>query len=239
MVGFDFDRFTKDIIDGFSSVADTVSEAAGSVAESVSGAASDVAASYDRYRDFIEIGRDLFRSGAVASHSGNLSMTDGTTIWVTRTGSRLGRLTSNDVMAVGWEASAADQGASVELVVHRAMYHALLERLTNEEVPFAGAAIVHTHGLQTVFQSMQKNSITPVDSEGLYVLKQPVPVLTPAETIASDDVAALMAQLVRSGGQIGAVRAHGAFAIADKLENAYRFVSNLEYSSSLLTLLEK
>jgi L-fuculose-phosphate aldolase len=190
-------------------------------------------------RDFITTGQDLFASGAVASHSGNLSVSDGSFIWITRTGTRLGRLTSGDIMMVGWEASDADDGASVELNVHRAMYHARAKYLAGEGSVLSQAAIVHTHGLHTVFQSLQNDSLTPLDSEGLYVLEQAVSVLTPSETIASAEVAVLMSQLVQNGEKIGVVRGHGPFAIAESLQKACRLVSCLEYSAQLLTLINR
>ena len=34
---------------------------------------------------FKEVGRDLFLSGAITSHGGNLSVSDGESIWITRT----------------------------------------------------------------------------------------------------------------------------------------------------------
>ncbi|MDR2957695.1 MAG: class II aldolase/adducin family protein [Coriobacteriales bacterium] len=226
MAEFDFDKFTKDILDGLSSAAETVTDAASGAAESVG-----------RYRDFFEIGRDLFNSGAVTSHGGNLSVSDGKTIWITGTGTRLGHLSTNSVVSVGWLPSNSDTAASIELKVHRAMYHALAERLASLSLPFTEAAIVHSHGLHTVYHSLTKESILPKDAEGLHLLGQSIPVLTPGQAIASDEVAGLMAQLVRHGASIAVVRGHGPFALADSMEKAYRLVSCLEYSASLLTLI--
>jgi len=228
MADFDFDRFTKDILDGISTAADSVSEAA-------SGAATNVS----RVKEFNEVGRDLFRSAQVTSHGGNMSVSDGKQIWITRTGCRLGHIGPNDIVSTGWQVSEADASASIELKVHRAIYQALAERLANEGRAFTEAAIIHTHSLHATYHSLIKDSILPVDAEGSYVLGKAVPVLTPAQAIASDEVATLMANLVRHGGMLAVVRGHGPFALADNLQNAHRLVSCLEYSASLLTLIEQ
>ncbi|MDO8914817.1 MAG: class II aldolase/adducin family protein, partial [Coriobacteriia bacterium] len=129
------------------------------------------------HEEFARIGRDLWLSGAVSSHGGNMSVRDGDRLFITRTGSMLGHLGEGDVV----ETSLAecddprDERCSVELVVHRAIYAA------------TGAhAIVHAHTVHTIVRSMIEDRIVPVDSESLLRL-QDVPVVTAAKSIGSPE----------------------------------------------------
>jgi L-fuculose-phosphate aldolase len=225
MTDYSFDSFARDILGGLSSAA-----------ESVSDAASGAAASASRYKGMLEIGHDLYGSGSVTSHGGNLSLTDGKRIYITRTGARLGYMTPSDVVTAEWHPAESDSIASMELKVHRAMYQALAETLADQGVTLMNAAIVHAHNLHATCLSLLYDRIEPLDAEGIHVLGPSVPVLAPSEAIASDEVAQMMASLVRAGGSIAVVRSHGPFAIADTLANAHRQVSCLEYSAKLLTL---
>lgn len=227
MADFDFDQFKKDLLDGVSSAADAVSNAA-----------KETGGDVVRFKHFKETGRDLFLSGAVTSHGGNLSVSDGTSIWITRTGTMLGHLTPGDILRVGWEPSVADEQASMELVVHRAMYQAHANCAARANAPFGTRAIVHAHTKYTVFRSLVDDAIKPPDSEGKILLGAEVPVLAATKTVASEEVAALMAERVAAGAAVAVIRGHGPFACADSLENAFRLISCLEYSAELLTLLE-
>jgi L-fuculose-phosphate aldolase len=227
MVEFDFEQFGKELLDGVNTAADAVSTAA-----------RDTGNDLMRFKRFNGIGRDLFASGAVTSHGGNLSESDGRSIWITRTGSMLGHLVPGDVVQTEWEPGPADERASVELVVHRAIYHAWANLAQGAGAPFGVRAIVHAHTKHTTFRSLVEDSLAPVDSEGLLLLGATVPVLTPQKTVASEEVAALMAEQIARGCSVAVVRGHGPFAVADSLENAWRLVSCLEHSAELLTLFE-
>ena len=228
MTSVNFDRLADGIIDRISMVA-----------EGVTDVASDAASGIGRLKEFNSVGRDLAASGAVTSHGGNMSISDGNKIWITRTGSQLGHIGASDIIQVDWQPSNADKDASMELVVHRAMYHAWAEHQRAIEQPFSGAAIVHTHGLHTTFHSLTKDTLVPVDSEGLFVLGQFVAVLDVQQTIASEEVAELMAGVIEHGDKVAIVRGHGPFALAGTLADAHRLVSCLEYSASMLTLVER
>jgi L-fuculose-phosphate aldolase len=227
MADFDFEQFKRDLLDGV-----------GNAADAVSNAAKETSGDVIRFKHFNETGRRLSASGAVTSHGGNLSVSDGSFIWITRTGAMLGHLTPNDILRVDWEPGPLDANASMELVVHRAMYHACAECATQANVSFGLRAIVHAHAKYTVFRSLVSDFIEPVDSEGKMLVGAKVPVLSPEQTVASEEVAALMAKRVVSGVSLAVVRGHGPFACADSLENALRLISCLEYSAEILTLLE-
>jgi L-fuculose-phosphate aldolase len=219
MAEFDLEQIARELLDGV-----------GSAADAVGNAARDAGDDLARFRRFAEIGRDLFISGGTTSHGGNLSECDGAHIWITRTGSMLGHITPGDIIACGIEPSAADDQASMELLVHRAIYQAL---------PSGAWAIVHAHTRYTVLRSLLSDQITPPDSEGQLVCGTSVPVLTAAKTVASAEVAQLMAEHAAAGGRLAVIKGHGPFAVAPSLPEAFRLISNLEYSAQLQHLLEK
>ena len=188
----------------------------------------------DRYTRFAEIGRDLFVSGQITSHGGNLSEREDDTIYITRTGSQLGRLRAGDIVAVPVEGFAgSDVGASSELVVHRAIYQA------NPEV----GGVCHAHSMSAVLCAMLGDKVEPLDSEARFLLDgAPVPVLEAAQTIGSEQVAELMSEALGVGDgakaagkvPVAILRGHGPFAAGATLEDAYRWVSVLEYSCKLI-----
>jgi L-fuculose-phosphate aldolase len=178
------------------------------------------------HEEFARIGRDLWLSGAVSSHGGNMSVRDGDRLFITRTGSMLGHLGEGDVV----ETSLAecddprDERCSVELVVHRAIYAA------------TGAhAIVHAHTVHTIVRSMIEDRIVPVDSESLLRLKD-VPVVTAAQAVGSPEAGALLADALRDR-RCAVLRSHGPFAIGSSLEDAFQAISCLEASCQVLNVL--
>lgn len=173
---------------------------------------------------FAEVGRDLFLSGAVTTHGGNLSMRDGDRIFISRRGAMLGRMRDGDVMETSMQPCERDADCSRELVVHRAIY-----------VATDAKAIVHAHTLHTIYRSMVADSIEPIDSESRYVIGDSVPVFDPAEKISSSEAAALLSSALRHVS-VAVLRSHGPFAIGESLEDAFYRVSALEASCQLLDL---
>jgi L-fuculose-phosphate aldolase len=150
----------------------------------------------------------------------------------------LGHLTPNDIVCVDWNPSEKDAQASVELPVHRAIYHSLAHEALLAGRPFAPQAIVHAHTLHTTAHSLTAQKIVPLDAEGIYALGLEVAVLTPNQVIASEEAAAQLAELVKNGTRIAVLRGHGPFAVGDKLEDAYQLVSVLEHSAHIAHLVE-
>lgn len=178
----------------------------------------------ESYASFRDTGRDLFLTGAVTSHGGNLSVRIGDRIIITRSGSMLGRLGRDDILATGIDACPDDAGCSRELVVHRAIYHATDAR-----------AIVHAHTVHTIARSLRTALIEPVDSESKAIIGS-VPVVSAAQTIASPEAAELLAAELRDH-VIAVLRTHGPFATGATLEEAFYHVSCLEASCRVLDIL--
>lgn len=180
------------------------------------------------FEEFAWVGHDLYASGAVSSHGGNLSVRlDNDRMLITRTGSMIGRLRPEDVIETTLEdvGDPSDALCSVELVVHRAIYAATDAR-----------AIVHAHAIHTVTRSFFEDAIVPPDSESLLRLAE-VPVVTSAQLVGSPEAAAKLADAL-VGRRVAVLRAHGPFAKGESLEDAYQAISCLEASCTMMNLLD-
>lgn len=179
------------------------------------------------HEEFARIGRDLWASGAVSSHGGNMSVRDGGRLLITSTGSMLGHLQEGDVIETALTecGDPRDMRCSVELVVHRAIYAATDAR-----------AIVHAHTVDTIVRSLVSDRIVPADSESVLRLTD-VPVVSARETVGSPEAGALLAEALRDR-RIAVLRGHGPFAVGDSLEDAFQAISCLEASCRILNTLE-
>lgn len=175
------------------------------------------------FASFKQTGRDLFLTGAISSHGGNMSVRIGDRILITRSGSMLGRLTRDDIIETGIDACPEDEGCSRELVVHRAIYQAT-----------DALAIVHAHTVHTIHRSLGSEVISALDSESKAILGD-VPVVSAAQTIASPEAAAVLSAALRES-RIAVLRTHGPFAKGATLEEAFYHVSCLEASSKILDI---
>jgi L-fuculose-phosphate aldolase len=179
------------------------------------------------YEQFARIGRDLFLSGAVSSHGGNMSARVGDRILITRRGSMLGRLEERDVIETALEEDDSEVAlASTEIVVHRAIY-----AKTN------ALAVVHGHPVQTIVRSLVEDEIVPVDSEASYLLHK-VPVYALPLTAGSTEVADVVSDGLKEYKCV-VLRGHGPFAVGTVLEEAFQWVSTLEAACTILNLRDR
>lgn len=171
--------------------------------------------------EFQRIGRDLFLSGLISSHGGNLSVRLGDRIVITRRGSQLSQLTEEDIIETGLEENDSNiMLASSEIPVHRAIY-----------LKTAALAVVHAHTKAAIALSLLEDEIVPIDNEGSYLLHK-VPVVS-SELASGSSIADLVATSLKQY-KIIMVRGHGCFATGQLLEEAYQWVSCLEESSQIL-----
>jgi L-fuculose-phosphate aldolase len=179
------------------------------------------------YEEFARIGRDLWESGAVSSHGGNMSVREGDRVLITRSGSMLGHLTPTDVIETSLvvDGDPADADCSVELVVHRAIYARTDAR-----------AVVHAHTAHTIARSFATDVIVPVDSESLLRL-QDVLVVSARESVGSAEAGEALAHAL-VGRRVAVLRGHGPFAKGSDLEDAFQAVSCLELSCRVLDILD-
>jgi L-fuculose-phosphate aldolase len=172
-------------------------------------------------QEFQRIGRDLFLSGLVSSHGGNMSVRMGDRVLITHRGSQLGQITEEDVVETGlFDNDSGIMLASSETPVHRTIY-----------MQTAGLAIVHAHPKVAVALSLFEDEIIPIDNEGSYLLHK-VPVIS-SEIASGTAMAGIVAESLQKY-KITMVRGHGCFAIGQVLEEAYQWVSCLEESALVI-----
>lgn len=177
------------------------------------------------YDDFIKYGRLLFEEGLNNTHSGNMSRRQGDSIYITRHGARLGDLSFKDIVKVNLYDESRDEGASLEVKVHRAIY------IANPRIN----SVVHAHPPYAIVLSLSSEKIIPIDMEGAFYMKE-IPVLTKCEkTISSDCVAENLPSLIGVYG-VAVVRGHGAFAGGVSIEEAAMRISVVESASRIIYL---
>ena len=171
----------------------------------------------------IKIGKIAFEAGLTDTHGGNISMRIGEYILIKRSGKMLGYLKEEDfVLTTVNENPELDRFASMELVVHRAIYRA------NENVK----AILHTHSPFTVACSLKMEKIIPSDSEGRLLLGE-VPVVKAEKVVSSPEVAEKLSEILKEH-PVAVVYSHGPFAAGRTPEEALMFISALENSCKIL-----
>ena len=181
--------------------------------------------------DFRQVGNDLFAAGLNNSHSGNLSIRlNDDQMVITRTGCMLHHIDHTDLITTAIRHEDYQTlKASRELPVHRSIY-----------LHTKAKAIVHAHSPHVVAESLSGNHIENdrlmlIDAEGLYYFPNGVPVVEAKNAIASEEVAELVIPAFRIS-KIVIVKGHGVFSIGENLEEAYHWVTGLEHSTKILSL---
>lgn len=167
--------------------------------------------------------RWLRQFGLNDSHSGNASVRDDNTVWITQTGACADTLTEQDLIPVNLGGEIT-RGASLDAALHMAVYQKNTE----------ACCLLHSHGPYSITMTMNGNDFTPVDFEGQYYFKT-IPVLN----IEFDDyltesprqVAHILAK-----HRICVVRGHGVYAQAPNINLAYKWTCTLEHTAKIAYL---
>jgi L-fuculose-phosphate aldolase len=175
---------------------------------------------------FQTVGRDLFTTGLVSSHSGNLSIRLGERMIISRRNSGLGSLQEHDLVETGISKNDRNTPlASIELAVHRAIYR---------ETP--ALAIVHAHPPHAVALSLTETEIVPLCTDGLSTLGR-VPVLGWHMEVKPGGLADIIARALKQH-RIVMVHGHGSFAVGQLLEEAHDYTTTLEENCQVICLLK-
>ncbi len=160
----------------------------------------------------------LRQYGLNDSHSGNASVRDQDSFWITPTGCCADLLSSGDL--VQCELSGAiGKSASLDAPLHLAIYQSRPET----------KAVLHSHGPYSVAMTMDNEEFLPADFEGQLYFSR-VPVLT----IPYDQYVARSPRMVAEvlmDYPIVVVRGHGVYACANSLNLAYKWTCSLELSA--------
>ncbi|MGD8574889.1 MAG: class II aldolase/adducin family protein [Gammaproteobacteria bacterium] len=172
----------------------------------------------DPRQDLVRHYRWLRHYGLNDSHSGNASVRDGDTVWVTPTGACADTLEADDLVACRLDGTLGDR-ASLDARLHVAVYQ------RNPEA----RAVLHSHGAHTVALTLGGEDFTPVDFEGsFYFPRVPVLDVPYAEYVdkAPDTVADTLTRF-----PVAVVRGHGVYAWGRTLNLAYKWTCSLELSA--------
>lgn len=167
--------------------------------------------------------RLLRRHGYNDSHSGNGSVRDGDTVWLTPTGASGDRIAADDMIAAGVDAE-PPAGTSLDAALHLAVYRA---------TPEAGA-LLHSHGPYTIALSLAGADFEPVDFEGHYLFPR-VPVLDIGYGEHVTTAPQRVADTLREQ-PIAILRGHGLYARGRNLDEAYRWNCQVEASARIAWL---
>ena len=176
---------------------------------------------------FQSVGNDLFLRGLITSHGGNMSISDGDRIIITRSGCMLGHITQGDLVEAGVSPDDdTPKNASSEIAVHRAIYR---------HTPTL--AVVHAHPAHAIALSFIDDVIAPLDVEGSYYMPS-VPIIGRGEKVyggkMADDIAKALVD-----NRIALVYGHGSFAAGRDLYEALHYNSTLEESCRIIAIVRE
>lgn len=167
---------------------------------------------------FSEVGSDLYRLGLVSSHGGNLSVRVGHEMWITGTGTMLGRLRERHISLVKPDGSFEGPAPSSDTMLHSAVY------------ALGGAqAVVHAHPHHAIAMTLDGGTFVPPDFEGEHFL-QDVPVIPQGPNQVAQVASALQSRLVVM------LQGHGAYARGQTLWEALHWITALEESAHIAWL---
>ncbi|MBN1863172.1 MAG: aldolase [Dehalococcoidales bacterium] len=174
---------------------------------------------------FQSVGRDLCAQGLI-SHAGNLSIRLGDRLIITRRDSNLSRLEENDLVETGIDKNdRCTPLASIELPVHRAIYHET-----------SAKAVVHAHPPHAVALSLIETELVPPCGEGSPQLER-VPVLGWNMEVKPGGLSDIIARVLKES-HIVMARGHGSFAIGQLLQEALNYTTMLEECCKVSCLLK-
>jgi len=169
----------------------------------------------DVLRTMQEVGRDLYRLALVTSHGGNLSVRNGHALWITGTGTMLGRLESRHISLVHPGGSHEGPPPSSDTVLHTTVY-----------ALGSHGAVVHAHPRHATALSFDRDVFTPGDFEGQYHLAE-VPVIPQGPFQVEAISRALQTH------RVALLAGHGAYARGADLWEALHWVTALEESAEI------
>lgn len=172
----------------------------------------------DPREELVRYYRLLRTFGLNDSHSGNASVRDGDTVWVTPTGCCADTLVAADLVECHIDGRIG-AGASLDGRLHVMVYQ-----------KNAGArAMLHSHGAHTVAMTLAGEDFVPADFEGQYYFPR-VPVIDAPYADYVSRSAELISNVLRDH-RITVYRGHGVYAQAESLNLAYKWTSSLELSA--------
>jgi len=152
------------------------------------------------------------------SHSGNASIRDNRTIWVTPTGACADTLQAEQLVACHMDGDIGDN-ASLDAALHLQVY---------QKNPEAGA-VLHSHGAYSVAMTMDGEDFVPQDFEGQFYFNK-IPVISIPYNQYIDKAADAVSDVLNDHPVV-VVRGHGVYAAAKTINLAYKWTCSFELSA--------
>lgn len=165
----------------------------------------------------------LRQYGCNDSHSGNASVRDSDTFWITPTGACSDTLKTEDLIECNINGKVGTN-ASFDVQLHMEVY----------KINPKANAILHSHSPHTISLTMKGKDFIPQDFEGKLYFPL-VPVHTISYENYSDESPILVANTL-CDYCITVVCGHGVYACAESLNLAYKWICSLEHSAKIAYL---
>lgn len=169
-------------------------------------------------KELIQYYQWLRQYGINDSHSGNASVREGNTIWITPTGACADTLTVEELIECQLGQSPS-KGASLDAALHLAIYE------KNSHLN----AVLHSHCVHAVALTMNGKDFKPADFEGAYYFGT-----VPAIQLPDDEIISAAPEVVSEAlktAKAAIVCKHGVYAAAENLNLAYKWTCSLELSA--------
>lgn len=177
----------------------------------------------DPRNELVRYYRLLRQYGLNDSHSGNASVRDGETFWVTPTGCCADTLQPGELIRCNIDGSIGD-GASMDAPMHLLVYRKNA----------SAGAVLHSHGPHSIAMTLGGEDFIPVDFEGAYYFPRVPVIAAPYEDYVTRSPE-LISEVLRDH-RITVYRGHGVYAQAATLNLAYKWTSSLELSARIAWL---
>ncbi len=164
---------------------------------------------------FQAVGRDMYLTGLVSSHTGTMSVREADQgIRVTRRDAMLGRLSPGDLIELPLTGEGTEQ-APLDAVIHQAIYDST-----------DASAVIYARPPATMALALIEDRLGPANGEGADVFGM-VAVAISQRPMGSPELGDLIGHMLKDSRVI-ALRGHGVFAWGGDLDDALHMVSLLE-----------
>ena len=163
---------------------------------------------------FETVGRDMYLTGLVSSHTGTLSSANDGSMHISKRDAMLGRLQAADLLDVSLEGD-PPENAPEDVLIHKAIYRST-----------GAKAIIHARPSATMALSLIEDRLSPANGEGADAFGT-VSVAISQRPFGSTEVADLMGQMLKDA-RVAVLRGRGVFSWGDDLDQALHMVSLLE-----------
>lgn len=174
-------------------------------------------------QELVQYYRWLRQYGLNDSHSGNASIRDGQTVWITPTGACADTLQVSDLIHCELGQPITPQ-ASSDAPLHLAVY----AKNPNTNV------VLHSHGAYSVAMTFDGKDYIPIDYEGQFYFEK-IPVVTVDYQHFNRDAPQLVAAQL-ANYPVVVVRGHGVYVQANTLNLAYKWTCSFELSAKTVYL---